>query len=102
MTIYNLKLNPSANETILTVGFGDPATNDEIVSYVADELVAMKSSMGGKLLKVTGPASLPVAFVMCHAVAHLYGAVACFDPKLLGYVVCVSHDPKYKVGDVIV
>jgi len=51
---------------------------------------------------VTGPASLPVAFVMCHAVAHLYGAVACFDPKLLGYVVCVSHDPKYKVGDVIV
>jgi CRISPR-associated protein Csx3 len=39
--------------------------------------------------------------VLCHKVAHLFGAVACFDPKLAKYVVAISHDPAYAVGDLI-
>ena len=39
-----------------------------------------------------GPASLAAVAVIVHHVAHLFGAVGVFDPKLNGYVVVVSHD----------
>jgi CRISPR-associated protein Csx3 len=38
---------------------------------------------------------------MAHAVAHLFGFVACFDPKLSAYVVAISHDPAYKPGQLL-
>jgi len=53
------------------------------------------------LLKINGPASLPVACVLTHKVAHLYGAIGVFDPKIGKYVVCITHNPAYKVGDLI-
>lgn len=56
---------------------------------------------GGPILKINGPASLPVAVALAHAVTHLYGAVAVWDPKLSKYVVSVSHSPEYAVGDLI-
>lgn len=56
---------------------------------------------GGKLIKINGPASLPVACVLAHRLCHLFGVVAVFDPKISGYVVSISHDPAFKVGDVI-
>lgn len=56
---------------------------------------------GGRLLLIDGPASLPVAFALCHATAHLYGAVAVKDPKLGAFVVAVSHDPARKAGDLV-
>jgi CRISPR-associated protein Csx3 len=34
-------------------------------------------------------------------VAHLFGFVAFFDPKLRQFVVCVSHDPGVRPGDLI-
>ena len=87
----------------MKVAFGDPATNDVIVKDVHPTLDKMKAegTLGGPLLKITGPASLPVAFVIAHTVLHLYGAVAVFDPKLQKYVVSVSHNPDYTAGDLI-
>jgi CRISPR-associated protein Csx3 len=98
---YNIALDGDT----LTVGFvGASATNDVIVKDVAATLAAMKANgvlAGGPLLKINGPASLPIAVVIAHAVTHLYGAVAVYDPKLLKYVVSVSHSPDYAVGDLI-
>jgi CRISPR-associated protein Csx3 len=82
---------------VWTVGFGKPATNDEIVKDVTAHLKGQPPS-GGTMLLLDGPASLPVAFAMCHATAHLYGSVAVKDPKLGAFVVCVSHDPARPVG----
>lgn len=97
---FNLDLDGDT----LNVGFGAPASNDVIVADVASTLAEMKSEgilAGGSLLKINGPASLPVAVVIAHDVTHLYGAVAVFDPKLQAYVVSVSHNPAYAVGDLI-
>ena len=81
----------------LVVGFGEPATNAEIVSEVDSEA----PSLNGQLLLINGPASLPVAFVIAHKYVHTFAAVACFDPKLGAYVVSVSHDPNYRVGQLV-
>ncbi|MCU0527762.1 MAG: CRISPR-associated protein Csx3 [Elainella sp. Prado103] len=91
-------------DPVLKIGFGEPAQNDQIVQDAAqclDQMIASGQLSGGALLKINGPASLPVAFVIAHKVAHLYGAVACFDPKLARYVVCITHDPARKLGDLI-
>lgn len=101
MTTYKVELEAD----VLKVNFGEPAQNDQIVQDAAtrlDQLTASGQLAGGPLLKVNGPASLPVAFVIAHKVAHLYGAIACYDPKLGGkYVVCISHNPAYKLGQLI-
>jgi len=89
---------------ILKIGFGDQADNDQIVKDAQarlDEMVASDELAGGKLIKINGPASLPVAMVLAHALAHLYGAVACFDPKLSKYVVAIAHGGNYQVGDLV-
>lgn len=58
---------------------------------------------GGGLLKVNGPASLPVAMVLEHKLSHLFEAIACFDPKLNKYVVVISHtpNPEFAVGNLL-
>jgi len=100
MATYNISLDGDT----MHIGFGEPASNDIIVQEVATTLNRMKASgemMGGHLLKITGPASLPVAFVIAHSVLHIYGAVAVFDPKLQRYVVVVAHGADHHVGDLI-
>lgn len=92
--LFNMNLNGN----VLKIGFGDAASNDAIVREVAQSLKEM-SLPGGKILKINGPASLPVAVVIAHGVTHLYGAVAVWDPKMSVYIVCVSHDPDYSIGD---
>lgn len=97
---YQIQLNGD----VMIVKFGDAASNDAIVRDAFATLHEMKESgvlTGGPLLKITGPASLPVAFVIAHEVLHIYGAVAVFDPKLQHYVVSVSHSPDYAIGDLI-
>lgn len=96
MSSYNLSLDGN----VLRVGFGSPASNDVIVK---DAVAALKDLglSGGPILKINGPASLPVAVALAHGVTHLYGAVAVFDPKLSRYVVSVSHNPDYAVGDLV-
>ena len=88
----------------MRVGFGDPAQNDQIVRDAVarlDEMVKSGELAGGSLIKINGPASLPVAIAIGHAVVHLYEVVAVFDPKLGRYVVAVSHGDKYRPGDLI-
>lgn len=56
---------------------------------------------GGQVVRLNGPASLPVAIAIAHEIGHLFGAIAAYDPKLGKYVVAVSHDPAFAVGDLI-
>jgi CRISPR-associated protein Csx3 len=97
MSTYNVTIE--GNDT-LRVGFGDAASNDVIVKDAVAGLAAL-GLRGGPLLKINGAASLPVAVALAHGTSHLYGAVAVWDPKLGRYVVSVSHNPEYSVGDLI-
>jgi len=88
----------------LFVKFGDPAQNDQIVRDAVNRLKEMIVSgelSGGPIIKVNGPASLPVAMAICHAIAHLYQVVACYDPKLGKYVVAVTHSSNSSLGELV-
>jgi CRISPR-associated protein Csx3 len=101
MSTYNIVLS---NEGTLKVWFATPAQNDQIVKDASarlDELMSTGALRGGDVIRIDGPASLPVAMVLAHKLAHLYQAVACFDPKLSKYVVAIAHGDRYAVGDLI-
>jgi len=104
MATYNVNariVTVNANSaTLLKIGFADPAQNDQIVRDAVAGLEAC-GELNGELVLFNGPASLPVACALAHGVAHKYGAVACFDPKLSGYVVCITHNPSFQLGQVI-
>jgi len=92
------------DETTLKVCFGIPAQNDAIVrdaGEILDTMIKNGELAGGDIIKINGPATLPVAMVIAHALGHLYGAVACFDPKLGKYVVSIAHGGVYQIGDLI-
>ena len=92
------------HDCVLRVGFGEPSDNDRIVKDAVARLEAMTKThelRGGGLLKINGPASLPVGIVLGHQLSHLFKAIAYFDPKLNQYVVVISHSPDYTVGDLI-
>jgi len=100
MATYNI----TKDGDVLRVSFGDAAQNDRIVLDAAarvQEMIAAGELTGGKVIKINGPASLPVACVLAHALGHLYGAVGVFDPKLGKYVVAISHDADSQVGSLI-
>jgi CRISPR-associated protein Csx3 len=100
VTTYNIELK----DDILRLSFGEPAQNDQIVKDAAAKLEQMAQSqeiIGGQLLRINGPVSIPVAFVLAHKLAHIYGAIGFFDPKLGKYVICITHNPAYKLGDLI-
>ncbi|AHJ29704.1 CRISPR-associated protein Csx3 [Nodularia spumigena CS-584] len=100
MTTYNIEFK----DGILRVRFGEPAQNDQIVKDAAARLEEMTTSgelTGGQLLKINGPISIPVAFVLAHKLSHIYGAIGLFDPKIGKYVISITHNPAYKLGDLI-
>lgn len=102
MATYLINFDPQTG--VLKVGFADPAQNDEIVREAQARLAEMVASgelTGGKIIKINGPASLPVAVVLAHAVGHLFAVVGVYDPKLGKYVVAISHNPQFTVGDLI-
>jgi CRISPR-associated protein Csx3 len=102
MSSFNIEFDASQN--LLTTSFGEPATNAQIVQDVRSRLTEIKASgglAGGSLLKINGPISLPAAFTVGHGVFHAYGAIAVFDPKLQAYIVAVTHNPDYKLGELI-
>lgn len=106
MTSYKIEKNSvfvqATAATLLKIGFADPATNDQIVRDVESLLVEMETSnLGGELVLVNGPASLPVAVVLGHHLIHRFGAVGVFDPKLQAYVVATSHGDNWRIGDLI-
>ncbi|MFB8797126.1 MAG: CRISPR-associated protein Csx3 [Microcoleus sp.] len=39
--------------------------------------------------------------VLVYKVSHLYGAVGVFDPKLGKYVIAITHNPEYNLGDLV-
>lgn len=84
----------------VAIQFGQPADNTLIVPDAIRALAELKLP-GGHGIHFNGPASLPVAMALAHAVAHLYGYVACYDPKLSGYVVAVSPDPAFRPGQFV-
>jgi CRISPR-associated protein Csx3 len=67
----------SGGVVTVTIGFGEPASNTEIVPDVIAALASLKLQ-GGRGIHFDGPASLPAAMALAHTVAHLYGYVACF------------------------
>lgn len=105
MTTYHINLE----NDVLKVGFGDPAHGDQIVRDAAarlDELIQSGELSGGPLLKINGRTSVLVSQVLAHKLSHLYGAIAFFDPKigdkgLDRYVITISHNPMYKIGDTL-
>jgi CRISPR-associated Csx3 family protein len=96
-------MNFNVLTSILTVGFNPdkPADNNEIVRDVLTSCNELEVQIHGKLLKINGRASLQVVSVITHQLAHVVKVLAVYDPKLVGYVVTVSHSKEFKVGDVI-
>lgn len=98
MSTYNISFDGS----VLKIGFGEAASNDQIVKDAKEAAELVKSQVQGlPVLKISGPASLPVAMLLAHEFNHIVGSVACFDPKLGKYVVCISHNPEYAIGQLI-
>lgn len=100
MAAYEFTVEEDSGGTVLHTRFGKAATGDVVVrdAYAGIGALDLK---GGGLLRIHGPASLPVSMVIAHAVSHRYGAIAMFDPKIQGYIVAISHDPSWSVGDVL-
>ena len=89
---------------VLRIGFGVPANNDVIVRDVANRLDEMCDGgelQAGRLVKVDGPASLPVAMVLADKLSDLFDVIACFDPRMNRHVVVISRDPMLAIGTLI-
>lgn len=87
----------------LALSFGEAASNQAIVRDVDGRMRELKQTevTGGRLVLLDGPASLPVIAVITHHIAHLFGAVGVYDPKLAGYVIAISHESAFLVGVVL-
>ncbi|WP_414565156.1 MULTISPECIES: CRISPR-associated protein Csx3 [unclassified Anabaena] len=105
MTAYHIALE----NDVLKVKFGEPAHGNQIIQDAAtrlDHMLAAGELSGGKLLKIDGPASVAVSYLIAHKISHLYGAIAIFDPKIgqpgyKAYIVAATHTPAYKLGEII-
>lgn len=86
------------SDDLIEVQFDKLASGDQVVRDAKarlDEMINGGELAGGKLLKIYGPMSIPVTYVMAHYVAHLYGAIALSDTRLGAYVVVSSTTPDY-------
>lgn len=99
---YHAQLGPSRPDglALVQLAFGQPANNDQLVPAAILAIQSLPLT-GGRGILFNGPASLPVALALGHAVAHLYQFVAWFDPKLARYVVAISHTPDVRPGDLL-
>ena len=107
MSSYHLSL---AGDT-LQVGFNreQSADGDRLVKDANRQLNLLLDQgliPGGKLLKIDGPQSISVAYLLAHRLAPLYGAIAILDPKIgkegyRTYVVAISRGSGYQVGDLV-
>ena len=102
ISAYSACLGPARPDGLTTVlvDFGAPASNDKVVQAALAALRDLRLG-GGRGVLFNGPASLPVAMALAHAVAHLYEFVACYDPKISRYVVAISHTPDLRPGDLL-
>ncbi|MEB3217903.1 MAG: CRISPR-associated protein Csx3 [Nostocales cyanobacterium 94392] len=106
MSTYYIKLDGD----VLQVGFGGTlATGDKIVKDVVirlDEMIISGEISGGELIKINGRASVLVSQVLGYKLGKIYDAIAFFDPKqgekgLDRYVITVSNNCKYQIGDIL-
>lgn len=106
MSTYQINLEGD----ILKVGFGATlATGDQIVRDAdtrLNEMIASGELPGGTLIKINGRTSVLVSQVLAAKLSKLYEVIAFFDPKigdkgLDRYVVTISNNPGYKVGDIL-
>jgi CRISPR-associated protein Csx3 len=100
MTVFNLNFDQTTQT--LKIGFGgDTATGDKIIKAINDGLKALDLPGGPGVVKVTGPVTTPGAAVLGHLLAHKFAAVGFWDPKLQKFLIAITHDPKWDVGDLI-
>lgn len=109
MYSYHLTLE----DDILRVSFNRqlPAQGDRLVKDTLEQLDSMidrgELSGGRGVLKIDGPQSIPIAYVLAHRLAHLYEAIAVLDPKMgrKGYktfiVVATHGSQQYQIGDLV-
>jgi CRISPR-associated protein Csx3 len=106
MSTYQINLECD----ILKVGFGATlATGDQIVRDAdarLNEMIASGELPGDTLIKINGLTSVLVSQVLAAKLLKLYDVIAFFDPKigdrgLDRYVVTISNNPEYKVGDIL-
>ena len=102
MTSYHINFEAD----ILQVSFDkdNPTTGDIIVKDAQtrlEKLIASGVLTGGSLLKINGRMSLPVSYTIAHTLGHLYSAIAVFDPRLKAYIIVISTNPEYQLGDSI-
>lgn len=92
-----------SKNSVLNVGFNpdQPANNDQLVKDAVAGVLKVKDRLHGFVLKVNGAASLPVGMAIACEIAHVVKCIAAYDPKLQKYVVAVSHDPDYQLGQLI-
>ncbi len=100
MSTYSISLESSLDGIdTLKLGFGEPGQNDQIVQDVLQDLEELE--LGGTLVKLSGPASLPVMVALAAYLANAYNAIAVWDPKISKYVVSYSISHTCEVGDLI-
>ena len=106
--LYNIKIsdtNADVGDNIIVklidISFGEQASNDKIVKELQETVKRFKKEVSGSLLLVNAPASLPVNSFLTHAFCHLAKAMGFYDPKLNAYLVTITHDPQFKIGDLI-
>ncbi|MEA5573538.1 CRISPR-associated protein Csx3 [Calothrix sp. UHCC 0171] len=106
MTTYHINFE----DDVLQVGFGETlATGEKIVQDVVkklDSAIASGEIPGGELIKINGRTSVLVSQVLADKLGKIYSAIAFFDPKqgekgLDRYVITVSNNPKYQIGDIL-
>lgn len=96
---YKISAKVTSTGVLLLLAFAGSAQNDQIVRDAVAALAEL-NLQGGQTVYLNGPASLPVACAIAHAVAHLFAEVAVFDPKMDGYVVAISHGGR-EIGTLI-
>lgn len=101
MTTYNINIEKDKKgDTVLRLSFGNPAPNNQIVLDAIKRLDELDIG-GGTLVKLNGPASLPVAIAIAHHIMHKFSYIGVYDPKLDMYVIVVAHGPEHKIGELI-
>ena len=87
----------------ITVELPENKTIPQLLAIAEEEFKNLNTDNGvcGKLLKITGRCPVIIGAALMHHVVHLFGAIAFFSPADQGFVVTASHNPSYKVGDVI-
>jgi CRISPR-associated protein Csx3 len=100
LPLDSYKVELQGDTLMVDFNLSEPTQNNTLVQVVAHKLndLITQRILGGPLLKINGAQSLPIAFAIAHKVAHLYGAVAIYDPKVKQYIVSISHNSDYPLG----